>query len=63
MTGFIDTFFYNLSYTQSVIALLLSYLLHKSLGHAIRFLAMDLSQELSFQITMGSQELDPILQR
>jgi hypothetical protein len=32
----------------------LIYALHKSLGHAIRFLATDLSQELSLQITMKS---------
>jgi hypothetical protein len=35
-------------------ALLKMYPLHKSLGHAIRFLATDLSQELSYQITMKS---------
>jgi hypothetical protein len=39
MIGFVDTFFYNLSYSQSIIALPLIYPLHKSLGHAIRFLA------------------------
>jgi hypothetical protein len=67
---------YNLSYSQSIIALPLIYPLHKSLGHAIRFLATDLLQELSLQITMRSSghfffqslwtadppELDPILQ-
>jgi hypothetical protein len=31
--GFINTFFYNLSYSQSIIMLLLIYLLHKSLGY------------------------------
>jgi hypothetical protein len=34
MTGFIDVFFYNLSCSQSIIALPLIYPLHKSLGHA-----------------------------
>jgi hypothetical protein len=54
MTGFINTFVYSLSYSQSVIALPLIYPLHKSLGHAVRFLATDLSQELSLQITTKS---------
>jgi hypothetical protein len=54
MIGFINTFVYNLSYSQSIIALSLIYPLQKSLGHAIRFLATDLSQELSFQITIKS---------
>jgi hypothetical protein len=43
---------YNLSYSQSIIALSLICPLHKSLGDAIRFLATDVSQELSLQITM-----------
>jgi hypothetical protein len=47
MTGFIDNFFYNLSGSPSIIALSLICPLHKSLPHAIRFLATDLSQELS----------------
>jgi hypothetical protein len=46
--------FYNLSYSQSIIVLPLIYPLHKPLGHAIRFLATDLSQELSLRITMKS---------
>jgi uncharacterized membrane protein YqhA len=54
MIGFIDTFFYNLFYLQSIIALTPIYPLRKSLGHAIRFLATDLSQELSLQIIMKS---------
>jgi hypothetical protein len=54
MIGFIDNFFYNLFYSQSIIALPLIHPLHKSLGHAIRFLATDLSQEFLFQITMKS---------
>jgi hypothetical protein len=78
MTGFINTFVYDPSYSQSVIPLLLIYPLHKSLGHTIRFLATDLSQELSLQTTMKAEglllflvqspwtadppELDPVLQ-
>jgi hypothetical protein len=54
MIGFIDTFFHNLSYSQSIITLALIYPLHKSLGHTIRFLAMDLSHKLSLHITMKS---------
>jgi hypothetical protein len=54
MTGFIDTFFYNLSYSQSIIALQLIHTFKKSLGHTIHFLATDLSQELSLQITTKS---------
>jgi hypothetical protein len=54
MIGFIDTFSYNLSYSQSIIALPLIYPLHRSLLHAIRFLATDFSQELSLQVTVKS---------
>jgi hypothetical protein len=54
MIGFIDPFFYNHSYSKSIIALTLVYPLHKSLGHAIRFLATDLSQELLLQISTNS---------
>jgi hypothetical protein len=54
MIGFIDAFFYSLSNSQPIIELSLIYPLHKSLGHALRFLATDLSQELSLQITMKS---------
>jgi hypothetical protein len=54
MIGFINTFVYNLSYSQSIITLSLIYPLHKSLGHVIRFLATDLSQKLALQITMKS---------
>jgi hypothetical protein len=50
--GFINTFFYNLSYLQSIIALPLFYPLQDSLWHAIRFLATDISQKLSLQITI-----------
>jgi hypothetical protein len=50
MIGFIGTFFYNLSYSQSIIALPQIYPFHKSLWHAILFLATD----LSLQITMKS---------
>jgi hypothetical protein len=50
MIEFIDTF-YNLAYSQSIIALSLIYPLHRSLGHATRFLETDSSQELSLQIT------------
>jgi hypothetical protein len=46
MMGFIDAFFYNLSYSQSIKVLPITYPLHKSLGHAVRFLAMDLLEEL-----------------
>jgi hypothetical protein len=53
MIEYIDTF-YNLSYSQLIIALSLMYPLHKSLGYAIRFLATDLLQELSLQIAMKS---------
>jgi hypothetical protein len=51
---FIDTIFYNLSYSQSIIALPLIYPLHKSQGHTIHFLETDLAQELSPQVTMKS---------
>jgi hypothetical protein len=34
MTGFINTFVYKFSWSQSIIALALIYALHKSLGHA-----------------------------
>jgi hypothetical protein len=54
MIGFIDTFFYNLSYSQSITALPLNHPFHKSLGHTIHFLAMNLTQKLSLQITMKS---------
>jgi hypothetical protein len=54
MIGLINIFVYNLPYSQPITALPLIYPLHKSLGHAIRFLATDLSQELSLQITMNS---------
>jgi hypothetical protein len=47
MIRFINTFVYNLSYSQSITELLLIYPLQKSLEHAIRFLETDLSQELS----------------
>jgi hypothetical protein len=54
MIGFINIFVYNLSSSQSIIALSPIYPFHKSLGHSIPFLATDLSQELSLQITMKS---------
>jgi hypothetical protein len=54
MIGFIDNFLYNVSYSQSIIALPLIYPLRKSLGHAIRFPATDLSQEQSLQTTIKS---------
>jgi hypothetical protein len=53
MIRFVDTF-YNLFYSESIIALFLIYPIRKSLGHAIRFPVTDLSQELSLQITMKS---------
>jgi hypothetical protein len=54
MTGFINIFVYSLSQSQSITALSLLYPLHKSLGHVIRFLATNLSQKQSLQITMKS---------
>jgi hypothetical protein len=54
MIGFINTFVYNLSISRSIIALPLTYPFHQSLRKDIRFLATDLSQELSLQMTMKS---------
>jgi hypothetical protein len=54
MIGFINTFVYNLSNSQSIIALPLIYPFQQSLRDTIRFPATDLSQQLSFQITMKS---------
>jgi hypothetical protein len=54
--GLLDllTHLYNISYSQSIIALPLIYRLHKSLRHALRFVTTDFSHELSLQITMKS---------
>jgi hypothetical protein len=50
----LNTFVYNLFYSQSIIELSLIYPFYTSLGSAIHFMPTDISRELSLQITMKS---------